>query len=270
MNLKGIHLLHIPLVFAFLAVFIFSAVGCGRSFKAERDAYARTAYHIADSTEELAQATPADAPTRPGIEILKVETRAVAESLPAPEAAKRMQPIPFVAAVEAATQAESLALSAGKSEPEAKALSSQAAAAVVAGQSQVIDLAIQEYRAAAADADAATGLLGAVGNAAMSVVNLFGGPIGGTITGLLGAGFALFSAWRRRRVQDGLVATIKGIDDAVDAAKAAYKEKGLTGLTDEEVKAALYSALQSAHEALPNAKAFMDDVVRIKAQYRAS
>jgi hypothetical protein len=243
--------------------------GCGRVFKSERDAYARTAYHIADSTEELAKATPLEAPTRPGIEILKVETRAVAESLPVPEADKRMPPIPFVAAVEAATQAETLALSAGKSELEAKALSSQAAAATVAGQSQAVDLAIQNYRAAAADADAATGVLGAVGNAAMSALNLLG-PVGGTISGLLGAGFALFAAWRRRRVQAGLVKTVQGIDDAIDAVKAAYKENGLKGLTDQQVKDAIYAALESAHETLPNAEAFAKDVVRIKAQYRAS
>lgn len=249
----------------FLAVC--AIAGCGAPFKSEREAYSRTAYHVADSVGELAQATPLDAPTRPGIEILKVETRAVAESLPVPEI--RMTPIPFAAAVEAAKQAEAIAIEAGKTTDEAKALAVQAAAAVVADQPQAVENAIREYRAAASSADASTGIIGTIGNGIASVLGVLG-PIGVAATGLLGMAFGLISAFKKRRVEEGLTKTIQGIDDAVDAVKTAYKEGGAKGLTDKEVKDSVYGALKNVHETMKDANAFMEDIKRIKAQYRAS
>jgi hypothetical protein len=71
--------------FTVFCFFAFSGIGCGRYFKSEREAYSKAAYHVADSMKELSEATPITDPKKPGIEILKAETKAVAESLPVPE-----------------------------------------------------------------------------------------------------------------------------------------------------------------------------------------
>jgi hypothetical protein len=180
-----------------------------------------------------------------------------------------MKAIPFRDSVAAAENAKALAKQAGKSDAEADALGVAAAGAVVADQPQAIEKAVNDYRAAAASADASTGIIGTIGNGIASALGVLG-QIGGAISGILGMAFGLFNAFKKRRLQEGLTKTIQGIDDAVDAVKTAYKEGGAKGLTDQQVKDAVYGALETAHETLPNAEAFMKDVVRIKAQYRAS
>lgn len=254
-------------LFGVLAVLgVFAVLGSGCGFIGERAKYARVADHVNTSVTQLNQTVPDTDPRKPGLMVLNAETKGISEALPTVKPEEKLAPIPFVSSVSMYDQTKAAALSNGATPEQAASLAMQAAAAPVAGQSEKIQAAIGEYKAAATSADTSSGIFSMIFKGLSWGLGLLG-PWGQAGSILLGAGTAIYQAIKKRSIQDAFDATVRGVEAGMTAIKDASKAGPITF---DAVKTNLYSALTLEHEALPNADAVQKQVTQIKAEARTA
>lgn len=237
-------------------------VGCGRGREPQ---LARFADRHAESLAALADVTAPTDPRKPGIEQLHGETAELVALLPKLAPEERLPAVPFREAVAAAAVATEKATEAGADADGAARAGLEASKIVVSGDVPQIRAALEELKATSA-ASSSSGIIGAIAAGITGLLGLLG-PWGAAAVPLVTAGFGIYENIRRRRTYEHTKAAYQSIEAAKDAVWTTLKERGIEGLTEQEVRATINRACSDVQKVLPDYGAVVAEILRIKEEY---